>query len=188
MRRVHLVLSHLLLATAALMAGPVSAEVDVPEVAEVASPPEDPCFDRLTSGAPLAERTCSDTVAALESLTTRSPADVTALVSAYNNRAVARTRSGDLEGAADDLSAAMALAPESWPLYLNRGNLMLARRQPQEAIEDYEAARRMTAQPLPEALLNSALAHRMMGDPVGAERLVRAWAQDRGTRTRPASE
>lgn len=188
MRCVHLNLAPLLLAIASLAAGPALAEADVPGLADVATQPEDPCFDRLTSGSPLAERTCSDTVASLESLTTPSPADVTALVSAYNNRAVARTRTGDLEGAADDLSAAMALAPESWPLYLNRGNLMLARRQPQEALADYEAARRMTTRPLPEALLNSSLAHRMMGDPTGAERLLRAWAQDRGTKREPAPE
>lgn len=147
------------------------------DTSEVTMPPEDPCFDLLLSRSPLAERACSDVAAALESLVSPDPADVQALVSAYNNRSVARMRSGDLEGAGEDLARAMTLAPDSWLLHLNRGNLMLERREPENALADYEAARRLSTQPLPEALLNAALAHRLMGDLLGAERLLRAWTE-----------
>jgi Flp pilus assembly protein TadD len=177
LRKLVLLISSLALAAPSLaeedtlsQEGMLPSEVPAEQPAQI----EDPCFDALIARSSTAERTCSDTVAALESLLAPNPADLTALISAYNNRAVVRMREGDLEGAGEDLSRAMTLAPENWSLYLNRGNLMLALDEPQSAIADYDTARNLSGRSLPEALGNAAFAHRAMGDPLGAERLLRA--------------
>ena len=129
-----------------------------------AEPLPDLCLDSLSTPGLDPERRCSDTVAELESLLTRTPSDTVALASAYNNRAVGRIRSGDLEGAAIDLGRAMTLEPSNWATYLNRGNLMLSQGQHQAALLDYQRAAGFPGAPQEVLSRNASLAFRALGD------------------------
>jgi tetratricopeptide (TPR) repeat protein len=153
----------------------------------------DPCFEESLEESfeqPVAdfrtvERACSDTIAALESLISSTDSEQQTLVGAYNNRAIARTRIGELDLAAEDLGRAMVLAPESWPTYLNRGNLMIAMGQPQAALADFRTAQALTDIPLPATLRNATLAFRALSDIKSAEASLRASIEaDSGLRLR----
>lgn len=59
---------------------------------------------------------------------------------AWNNRAAARLRLGDVNGAIADYNKAIELAPNDPEIYYNRGNALVAAGQYQEAIADYTRA------------------------------------------------
>jgi tetratricopeptide (TPR) repeat protein len=59
---------------------------------------------------------------------------------AWNNRAAARLRAGDVNGAIADYNRALELAPYDAELYYNRGNALVAAGQYQDAIADYTRA------------------------------------------------
>lgn len=59
---------------------------------------------------------------------------------AYNTRAIARERSGDLSGACNDYGRAIGCDPERDVLYYNRGKLLLALGRPEEALADLQRA------------------------------------------------
>ena len=149
--------------------------VPLPEI--VSPTPEvapDPCFDQPVADFGTVERACSDTIAALESLISSTDGERQSLVGAYNNRAIVRTRLGELDLAAEDLGLAMALAPESWPTYLNRGILMIAMGQPQAALADFRNAQALSGTTLPATLRNATLAYRALGDIGSAEASLKA--------------
>jgi tetratricopeptide (TPR) repeat protein len=141
----------------------------IPTAGRAADPdpsnPQDACFD----DGRVSERACSDLIAALSAGTGLSPVDQQALVSAYNNRGLARTRAGELEGAAEDLAEAASLAPDNWAVYVNRGNLMLTSGQPRAALADFQRAAELAEVAAPAALANSILAHRALLDTASAE-------------------
>lgn len=62
---------------------------------------------------------------------------------AWNDRAVARVRLGDLNGAIQDYNRAVELAPMDAEIYFNRGNALIAAGQYQDAIMDYNRAIQM---------------------------------------------
>jgi tetratricopeptide (TPR) repeat protein len=77
---------------------------------------------------------------------------------AWNNRAVARVRLGDLNGALRDYNRAVELAPEDAELYFNRGNALVAAGQYQAAIMDYDRAIQISPM-YSRALFNRGTAH-----------------------------
>jgi len=164
--------------TMAQSLSPPVGGIELVEDEQVRAP--DPCLDGLSASStarstPLtAARACSDVIATLVGLIAPSPADTTALLSAYNNRAIARLRSGDLEGAAEDLGSAVTLDPGRWSTYLNRGNLHLAQNQPEAALADYARAQQLAPGPLPATLYNAVFAYRRMNDVDSAEQSLRA--------------
>ena len=135
------------------------------------APAPDGCFISLADPAEMAEladRTCSDQIAGLSYLVDPTAADRQALASAYNNRGIARTRLGNLDGASEDFAAALALAPEAWAIYLNRGNLWLARNEPEAALADYQQVAGLAPEPFAATARNRVLAYRALGDTNGA--------------------
>jgi len=159
--------TRLLLLTFASLSLPATAAVATVAVPSVADP--DLCFADFADGLEAVERTCSDVIAGLINLTAPTPEERIALVSAYNNRAIARTRSGETDAAAEDFGQALTLAPNSWAIYLNRGNLMLAQNNPQAALLDYQKARDLQPEAGSAVDRNSALAYRGLGDPLSAQ-------------------
>ncbi|TNF88363.1 MAG: hypothetical protein EP301_05120, partial [Gammaproteobacteria bacterium] len=95
----------------------------------------DPCLGALQAGATDAERVCSDQIAGLRYEGNIGGASA-ALPGALNNRAMARMRAGDLEGAAADLTVASELAPGAWALYLTRARLALMNGDAASALND----------------------------------------------------
>lgn len=140
-----------------------------PAAAAPAAP--DSCLDALKAGSAEADRLCSDRIARLryEGSTGRTN---TALPAALNNRAMARMKAGDLEGAAADLTEAFELAPGSWAIYLNRANLALMNGDPSAALENLARIREL-APAVPAAAYaadrSSVLAWRMLGNLDAAE-------------------
>ena len=152
--------------------------VDPPPEEVAGNPVADPCFSgvsapRGSSDMVAAERVCSDAIARLSYMAEPAEADRSALASAYNNRALARMRSGDLEGAAADLGEALVLKPDSWAIYLNRGNLQLARNEPQAALLDYDRAKQIAPQAGVATARNAVLAYRQLNDLASAEQSLR---------------
>ena len=153
---------------AALLIGALSVST---AAAAAPAATEDPCLDALRSGSTDADRVCSDLIAGLryEGSTGRMN---TALPAALNNRAMARMKAGDLEGAAADLTEALELAPGAWAIYLNRANLALLNGDPAAAQDDL--ARVWELAPAASAAIyaadrNSVLAWRMLGNLNAAE-------------------
>ncbi len=59
---------------------------------------------------------------------------------ALANRGVARARLGDLDGAIEDYTQALGLAPKDADILFNRGNAWLAKRESQRAMTDFVRA------------------------------------------------
>jgi tetratricopeptide (TPR) repeat protein len=144
---------------------------------EAAEPTTDPtqvaCQELLQANDLTAESVCSDAIARISIATTLSLKEQIALASVYNNRAILRTRAGNLEGAELDFQNALSLAPETWSIYLNRGNLRLAQGHYQDALADYALVLEMAGGPVIAVYRNSTLAFRGSGDITSAEA---AWA------------
>jgi tetratricopeptide (TPR) repeat protein len=88
-------------------------------------------------------------------------------VPAWNNRAVARARLGDHDGAVRDYSQALALAPADAELYFNRGNAFAAAGNHEAAIGDFTAA--TTLRPgYARAYFNRGIVRVAAGDDSGA--------------------
>jgi tetratricopeptide (TPR) repeat protein len=88
---------------------------------------------------------------------------------AWNNRAVARVRLGDLNGAIRDYNRAVELAPNDPELYFNRGNALVAAGQYREGILDYDRA--LAIMPTyARALYNRGTAYALGGQPEAARR------------------
>ena len=88
---------------------------------------------------------------------------------AWNNRAVARVRLGDLSGAIRDYNRAIELAPSDAELYFNRGNALVAAGQYPEAIQDYDRAI-MLMPHYARAVFNRGTAYALAGQPDAARR------------------
>lgn len=102
----------------------------------------------------------------------RSPA-------AWNNRAVARVRLGDLNGALRDYNRAIELAPSDADLYFNRGNALVAAGQYPEAIQDFDRA--ITLMPIhSRAVFNRGSAYALGGQADAARRDWQAAVQLEG--------
>jgi regulator of sirC expression with transglutaminase-like and TPR domain len=88
---------------------------------------------------------------------------------AWNNRAVARVRLGDLNGAIRDYNRAVELAPDDAEISFNRGNALVAAGQYREAILDYDRA--ITLMPTyARAIFNRGTAYSLAGQPDAARR------------------
>jgi tetratricopeptide (TPR) repeat protein len=88
---------------------------------------------------------------------------------AWNDRAVARVRLGDLDGAVRDYNRAVELSPGDAELYFNRGNALVAQGQYREAIADYDRA--TSINPVyARAAFNRGTARALAGDADGARR------------------
>jgi len=88
---------------------------------------------------------------------------------AWNNRAVARVRLGDLDGAIRDYNRAVELAPSDAEIYFNRGNALLTAGQYQNAIIDYDRAIRINPV-YSRALYNRGTAYLLAGQAEPARR------------------
>lgn len=90
-----------------------------------------------------------------------------ALAAGWNNRASTRARLGDLDGALQDYTRAMELAPADAEIVFNRGNVYAALGNLPAAIADYTAA--VSMQPVyARALFNRGTVRAAMGDTAGA--------------------
>jgi len=88
---------------------------------------------------------------------------------AWNNRAVARVRLGDLDGAMRDYNRAIELSPADAELYFNRGNALVAGGQYPGAIRDFDRA--VTLMPsYARAIFNRGTAYALAGQPDPARR------------------
>jgi tetratricopeptide (TPR) repeat protein len=98
------------------------------------------------------------------------------LAAAWNNRGVARTRLGDLEGAVQDYTQALSLAPADAEILFNRGNAHAAAGNLQAAIADFTTA--TTIRPgYAQAYYNRGAVRAVAGDHRGA-RADWQWAVD----------
>lgn len=88
---------------------------------------------------------------------------------AWNNRAVARVRLGDLPGAVRDYNRAIQLAPDDAELYYNRGNALVSAGQYPDALRDYSRAIEL-APGYTRAVFNRGTAHALAGQPDLARR------------------
>ena len=88
---------------------------------------------------------------------------------AWNNRAVARVRLGDLNGAIRDYNRAVELAPSDAEIYFNRGNALVAAGQYREAILDYDRAVGLMPT-YARAVFNRGTAYSLGGHPDAARR------------------
>jgi tetratricopeptide (TPR) repeat protein len=86
---------------------------------------------------------------------------------AWNNRAVARMRLGDLSGAIHDYNRAIELSPAAADLYFNRANALVAAGQHDFAIMDYDRALRINPT-YARALFNRGTATALAGRPDAA--------------------
>lgn len=144
---------------AATAATPDAQPIDQPAV-------KDPCMMAVEAGAPEAERTCSDLIAGLR-YDGVAGGGAAALAGALNNRAMARMRTGDLEGAGADFTEALELLPDAWALYLNRATLALRRGDAGSALNDVGRVRELVPAGAPAARAadrSAALAWRMLGN------------------------
>jgi tetratricopeptide (TPR) repeat protein len=88
---------------------------------------------------------------------------------AWNNRAVARVRLGDLDGALADYNRAITLSPGDSELYFNRGNALVAAGQYQAAIADFDRAVKLTPA-YARAVFNRGTAYALARQPDAAQR------------------
>ena len=79
------------------------------------------------------------------------------------NLSVLAEATGDLEGAEQALRAAVALAPEFLPAYINLGNLLERRNDPKEALGAWGAAVEQAAAVTPERVAHKSLALKRIG-------------------------
>src|SRR5205809_1061144 len=92
---------------------------------------------------------------------------------ALANRGVARARQGDLDGAIEDYTRALELAPEDAEILFNRGNAWVAKGEYQRAVADFMRA--VEADPgHAQALGSRALTRELQGDHAGALEDLRA--------------
>ena len=147
------------------------------------APADDACLAAVRAGAIDADRTCSDLIAGLR-YDGAAVSNAPALAAALNNQALARMRTGDLEGAAADLTEALDLAPAAWALYLNRATLALMNGDAGAALNDLGRVKELTPAGSAAAAAadrNSVLAWRMLGNLDAAEVLLaQARAQEQG--------
>ena len=88
---------------------------------------------------------------------------------AWNDRAVARVRLGDLNGAVRDYNRAIELAPLDAELYFNRANALVAAGQYREATLDYDRAIQLNPG-YARAIFNRGTAYALAGQPDAARR------------------
>src|SRR5882762_6898999 len=81
---------------------------------------------------------------------------------AWNNRAAARLRMGEVNGAIADYNKAIELAPNDAEIYYNRGNGLVAAGQYQDAIADYTRAISLSPN-YAKAMYNRGTAYAMLG-------------------------
>jgi tetratricopeptide (TPR) repeat protein len=98
---------------------------------------------------------------------------------AWNNRAVARVRLGDLNGAVRDYNYAIELAPMDGELYYNRANALVAAGQYRDAIVDFDRAIRLVPS-YGRAIFNRGSAYALTGQPEAARRDWQAAVQLEG--------
>jgi len=177
-------------AVSAAAATGADATEPVPEVAPTAAPEPasgittdpDPCLSAVQEGATEAERHCSDQIAGLRY---DGASGRTALPGALNNRAIARMQTGDLEGAAADLTEALELAPDASALYLNRARLALMSGDASAALDDLAQAQALMPPGSAAAMAadrSAVLAWRMLGNLGAAEALLaESLAQERAS-------
>jgi tetratricopeptide (TPR) repeat protein len=91
----------------------------------------------------------------------------------WNNRAAARVRLGDLNGAIADYNRALELAPKDPEIYYNRGNALVAAGLYQDAIADFTRALTLDAN-FSKAAFNRGTAYAMLGQREAAKQ---DWAQ-----------
>lgn len=81
---------------------------------------------------------------------------------AWNNRAAARLRMGEVNNAIADYNKAIELAPNDAEIYYNRGNGLVAAGQYKEAIADYTRAMSLSPN-YAKAIYNRGTAYAMLG-------------------------
>jgi len=81
---------------------------------------------------------------------------------AWNNRAAARLRMGEVNNAIADYNKAIELAPNDAEIYYNRGNGLVAAGQYKEAIADYTRAMSLSPN-YAKAVYNRGTAYAMLG-------------------------
>jgi len=99
--------------------------------------------------------------AAADAFTDAIVADSTS-AAAWNDRAVARLRLGDINRAIADFNRALALAPRDAEIYYNRGNALVAAGQSQDAVVDYTRAAQINPS-FSKAIFNRGTAYAMLG-------------------------
>jgi tetratricopeptide (TPR) repeat protein len=93
----------------------------------------------------------------------------------YNNRGVAKMRTGDLKGALEDFDKALSIRPEFANARANRGLVFLQQGKLKESIAEFTAVSGDgTKVPLIEPLVGRAIAKARMGDLAGAEQDLNA--------------
>lgn len=98
---------------------------------------------------------------------------------AWNNRAVARVRLGDLDGAIRDYNQAIELSPRDAELYFNRGDALVAAGQYADAIRDFDRAIALMPS-YARAIFNRGTAYALAGQPAAARRDWQAAVQLEG--------
>lgn len=83
-------------------------------------------------------------------------------VAAWNNRAAARLRSGEVNRAIVDYNRALELAPYDAEIYYNRGNALVAAGQYQDAVVDYTRAAQIDPT-FSKAVFNRGTAYALLG-------------------------
>ena len=156
----------LIIALVALSGAAGGQEPTSPE-SGLSPPADDACLAAVRNRQPEADRTCSDLVAGLRYDGTATAAGRQALAAALGNRALARMRSGELEGAEADFSEALTLTPDAWALHLNRATLALANGDGAAALNYLGRVRQLVpadSAAVAAADRNSILAWRMLGN------------------------
>ena len=87
---------------------------------------------------------------------------------AWNNRAAARLRMGEVNGAIADYNKAIELAPNDAEIYYNRGNGLVAAGQYQDAIADYTRAISLSPN-YAKAIYNRGTVYAMLGQPAAGQ-------------------
>jgi len=107
---------------------------------------------------------------------------------AWNNRAAARLRLGDVSGAIADYNKALELAPYDAEIYGNRGNAWVAAGQYQDAIADYTRALELNPN-FAKAAFNRGSAYALLGQrDVAQAEWARATALERDPWTKAAMQ
>jgi tetratricopeptide (TPR) repeat protein len=88
---------------------------------------------------------------------------------AWNDRAVARVRLGDLNGALRDYNRAIELTPDDAEIYFNRGNALVAAGQYADALADFNRAIELSPTSA-RALFNRGTTYALAGQPDAARR------------------